>query len=130
MDVRWSAVLLGLVVDVLLTILIQSSVTWLDLTTFLSSSDLSPDLNRPPDLILFGLFLLATGIGGYVAGRLAHRSHTLNGFMVGVIGIIVGAFLSFGAPAPAPLFIVGQIVGCGLAALGGFLSTFSVVRSA
>jgi len=130
MEVRWSAVLLGLLVDFLLTILIQGSTTWLDLTTFLSSPDLSPDLNRPPDLILFVLFLLATGVGGYVAGRLAHRSHTLNGFMVGIVGIIVGTFLSFGAPPPAPLVIVGQMVGCGLAALGGFLSTFSVVRSA
>ncbi len=131
MEVRWSAVLLGLLVDSLLTILIQGSAVWLDLRTFLRSPDLSapPDLTWPPDLILFVLFLLATGIGGYVAGRLAHHAHTLNGLMVGVVGIILGALLSFGAPNPAPLFLLGQIVGCGLAAFGGFLSTFSVVHS-
>lgn len=130
MEVRWSAVLSGLLVDLLLSIFIRGIASWLALTTFLNTPDgiQPPDLTHTPDLILFGLLLLATGIGGYIAGRLARRSHVLNGFMVGVVGIVVTALLNIGAPAPDHLFIFGQIAGCGLGALGGYLSRFSFGR--
>lgn len=121
MDIRWSAVLIGWLLDFSLSLLIQFIVSGIgiEVTAFFES----PDLTRPSDLSLLTLLLLATGVGGYIAGRLARRSYTLNGFMVGIVGIIIAAFLSYGTPAPPRFFIVGQIAGCSLAALGGYVSS-------
>lgn len=120
MDVHWSAVLRGWLIDFLLSLIIQFSAIGLGLTSFFES----PDLSRPPDLVLLVLLLLSTGIGGYAAGRLARRAQIINGFMVGIIGVVIAAILNPGVSAVPRLFVFGQIAGCGLGAVGGYISRF------
>ena len=112
MNVRWMAVLTGFVVDYLISLLVSI----LAPPEFL----VAPDLSRPNDLILICLLLLSTGIGGYVAGRMARTNRVLNGFLVAVVGILLG---QLGGPAPR-VFVVASAISCLVAALGGFLSRY------
>jgi putative membrane protein (TIGR04086 family) len=112
MNVRWMAVLTGFLVDTLI-----SSI----LTLFASPEFFtSPDLTRPGDLILVILLVLSSGVGGYVAGRMAQADRWLNGLLVAVVGILIG---QVGPPLPR-MFIVASVAACLLAALGGFLSRY------
>ncbi|MCU0491115.1 MAG: TIGR04086 family membrane protein [Chloroflexaceae bacterium] len=119
MNIRWSVVLLGWLVDFSLSLLIQLAAILMSLTAFFEQ----PVLTRPADLILLVLLLLCTGIGGFIAGRLAQTDHAMHGLLVGVVGIIIGSMLNGGTATPL-FFIVSQIVGCGVGALGGYLSSF------
>lgn len=122
MNVRWSAVLLGWLVDFCLSLLVQFFAG----STFITLSQ-QPDLTRTADLVLLGLLLLSTGVGGYVAGRLARESQVLNGLMVGIIGILISAFLNGNSGMPR-IFVFSQLLACMLGALGGYLSQFPRVR--
>lgn len=116
MNVRWVAVLTGFVVDIGITTLLE----------LFANADFftSPDLTRPGDLFLLGLLVLSTGIGGYVAGRMARVDRWLNGLLVAIVGILIG---QLGPPLPR-VFIVGSVISCGMAALGGYLSRFPPQR--
>lgn len=113
MTVRWRAVLLGLLVDYLLTTVIQAFAR----PTFLPM----PDLTNQGDLIILLGSAVAIGIGGYVSGRIANADRVLNGIMVGVLDVLLTA-LSVGAMSRPVVYL--EALGCGLAALGGFLSQF------
>src|SRR5215470_4327190 len=80
MNIRWMAVLTGFVVDILLTFFITLLAP--------TSASAAPDLMQPPDFLLIGLGILATGVGGYVAARMAQTQRILHGFLVGVVGIL------------------------------------------
>jgi hypothetical protein len=118
MNVRWMAVLTGFLVD----ILISSVLSLFARPEFMTS----PDLTRPGDLILLGLLTLSTGIGGYVAGRIAQTDRPLNGLLVAIVGILVGQLIS----SPPRPFVIASVVACLLAALGGYLSRYPAQRQA
>jgi hypothetical protein len=117
MNVRWSAVITGFIVDYLLSTLMVAFTT----ADFL----VAPDLSRPGDLLLLCLLVLSTGVGGYVAGRLAQTDRTINGLLVAIVGILIGQLL--GPPAPRAI-IVASAVSCFVAAFGGFLSRYPPLR--
>lgn len=115
MNVRWVAVIIGFVVDVLVTLVLTALVypsvadTW------------TPDLSNPRDIAVIVIGILSTGVGGYVAGRVATSSRTMNGLLVAIVRILFGQLSS--TPLPKVL-VLASVVGCGAAALGGYLSRF------
>jgi hypothetical protein len=113
MNVRWVAVLTGFFVDFVISQLLG---LLLATPAFMTS----PDLTRPGDMILISLLTLTTGIGGYVAGRMAGSSRALNGLLVAVVGILLSQL----GPPPPRVFVVSSAIACGVAALGGYLSRF------
>jgi putative membrane protein (TIGR04086 family) len=116
MNVRWMAVFTGYLVDIFITLLIQ---------LFAGQSMLeNPDLTRTDHLVVIALLTLSTGIGGYVAGRMARTDRALNGFLVAIVGILLN---QLGGSLPRVL-VLASVVACGLAALGGFLSRFPAER--
>src|SRR4051794_33110599 len=115
MNIRWIAVLAGYVTDILVSSLV------LALAHPDSLFEQAPNLARPSDLILICVLTLSTGVGGYVAGRIAHTSRAINGLLVGVVGILFAQIgIANGQPFPR-VFVVASAVGCLLAAVGGFL---------
>ena len=117
MNVRWMAVFTGFLVDWFLSLLMM---------LFAPQAYLAgPDLTRPSDVLMIALLTLSTGIGGYIAGRIARVDRTLNGFLVAIVGILIG---QLGASLPRVL-ILASVVSFGLAALGGYLSRFPAERS-
>src|SRR5205085_12334437 len=70
MNVRWMAVLTGFVVDIAISALLSLLATPQFYT--------APNVAQPGDLLLIGLLALSTGIGGFVAGRMAGDSRTIN----------------------------------------------------
>jgi putative membrane protein (TIGR04086 family) len=112
MNVRWMAVLTGFLVDLLISQLVL---------VFASPQfATAPDPARPGDLALLCLLTLSTGVGGYIAGRMARVDRTLNGLLVAVVGVLFG---QLGPPLPR-VFVIASVVACLLAALGGFLSRY------
>src|SRR5262245_1331777 len=119
MKVAWKAVFIGYCVDYFLSLLLSLFVP--------ESFAQMPDMSRLDDLLLVGLFTFTTGIGGYVAGRIAGVDRVINGLLVGVVGILVAQLLRIlvGAEDAIPhVFVISNAVGCLLAALGGYLSRF------
>ena len=113
MNVRWMAVLTGFVVDIAISALLSLVASPQFFT--------APNLAQPGDLLLIGLLALSTGVGGFVAGRMAGESRTINGLLVAIIGILVN---QLGPPLPR-VFVISSLLACGLAALGGYLSRFA-----
>ncbi|HEU5099119.1 MAG TPA: TIGR04086 family membrane protein [Roseiflexaceae bacterium] len=112
MNVRWMAVLTGFVVDYAISAL---------LTLFVAPQFFAaPDPTSPGDLIMIALLTLSTGVGGFVAGRMAGSSRALNGLLVAIVGILLN---QLGPPLPRVL-VISSAIACGVAALGGYLSRF------
>ncbi len=112
MNVRWSAVMTGFLVDFLIGILLAPFISQ-DIFT-------SPDLTQPRVLFLLSLPVVLTTISGYVAGRMAKTSRVLNGLMVQIVIIL---FSQLGGPIPR-VAIVTYVAACIFAALGGYLSRY------
>lgn len=68
------------------------------------------------------LLVISTGVGGWLAGRLAKQEYVLHGVLVGGIGIITMLVESLFATAPPLVNIQLQLVAIGLGGLGGWLS--------
>jgi putative membrane protein (TIGR04086 family) len=116
MQIRWMAVLNGFIVDLM--------VTTISLLVFYPRAFSSTDPTIADDPIVIGLGLLCTAIGGYVAGRLAGIQRWLNGFMVGVVGIL-SVQIQLLASANATLTrtqVFALALGCVAGAVGGWLS--------
>jgi putative membrane protein (TIGR04086 family) len=112
MNVRWLAVITGFMVDTLITVLILS---------FAPESYFNgPDLSQPAHILIICLSALSTGVGGYVAGRMARTDRVMNGLLVAVVSILFGQLQG---PLPRILVIASAFT-CVLAALGGYLSRF------
>ena len=118
MNVRWTAVLTGFVVDYLISTLLF--VLFNPDPTFVSA----PDLRLPAHLLLLCLEVLSSGIGGYVAGRLAQRDRAMNGLLVAIVGILIN---QLGPPLPH-VFVIASVASCLVAALGGALSRYPPLR--
>jgi len=112
MNVRWMAVLTGFVVDIAISALLSLLAT----PQFYAA----PNLSQPGDLLLISLLALSTGIGGFVAGRMAGESRAINGLLVAIVGILIN---QLGPPLPR-VFVISSVIACGLAALGGYLSRY------
>lgn len=118
MNVRWTAVLTGFLVD-----------TTISLFLFLFASpdfSTSPDLTRLDHLVLLCLLTASTGVGGYVAGRMAQVDRALNGLLVAIVGILVNQLSPVGPPPR--VIVIATAISCLLAALGGFLSRYPPLR--
>jgi putative membrane protein (TIGR04086 family) len=123
MNIRWMAVLTGFLVDVLLTFFI-----FLFAPPTVSAGS---NPTQTPDLILMALGIVATGVGGYVAGRMAQIQRPLHGFLVGIVGILaIQLQLLAGGPTMTRIDIISLALGCLVGALGGLLSRFPTQRRA
>jgi putative membrane protein (TIGR04086 family) len=121
MNVRWMGVLIGFAVDFLISAIIGLFAS----PTFGET----PDITRPDDLALLILLTLSTGVGGYVAGRMAERDRALNGLLVGVVGILFAQLQLLGSDIVLPrIFVVQALAACLCGALGGYLARFPAVR--
>jgi putative membrane protein (TIGR04086 family) len=123
MNIRWMAVLTGFLVDVLLTFVIS----------LLAPPTVSAglDLTNRSDLILVGLGVVATGVGGYVAGRMAQALRPLHGLLVGIVTILSIQFQQLaGGPNLTRTDVIALALGCLAGALGGLLSRFPPQRRA
>lgn len=118
MDVRWSAVFFGWLVDFSLSLILQLGLSLLGFTAFFAA----PALANPLHLLLLAIFVLFTGVGGFIAGRLGGSSFALHGLLVGVTAILASMVLNPGIVAEPRAFVVGRAVGCAVAALGGYLA--------
>lgn len=116
MNVRWTAVLTGFVVDVFISLLLSPFVSE-DIFT-------SPDLTRPGDVILLALPIVLTIVSGYVAGRMAKSDRVLNGFLVQIVSIVFSSFIG----PMTRIQVIVYIISCAFAALGGYLSRFPAER--
>lgn len=123
MQIRWMAVWIGLIVDFVISGVIVL------LTSTMESYRSAPDLSRPDHLLLWGVLILSTGVGGFVAGRIATHDGPMHGLLVGVVGILIGQldvlFSRVSVPQP---FVIGSAIGCLAGALGGALSMLFVAR--
>jgi putative membrane protein (TIGR04086 family) len=123
MNIRWTAVLTGFLVYILLTFTISLFTP--------PTVSAGPDPTQTSDLILIVLGIIATGIGGYVAGRMAQAQRPLHGFLVGIVGILaIQLQLLAGGPTLSRTDVISLALGCLLGALGGLLSRFPVQRRA
>ncbi|HEX5690246.1 MAG TPA: TIGR04086 family membrane protein [Roseiflexaceae bacterium] len=121
MNIRWMAVLTGFVVDLVAT-------TLLFMIAFPQTIFTSQALDRNEPLAIF-LGLLATGIGGYVAGRMGPAQRWLHGFLVGVVGILmIEAQVLFGGEGLSRVDVFALAAGCIAGALGAILSRFPAER--
>jgi putative membrane protein (TIGR04086 family) len=117
MDVRWGAVFAGLMADYVISAIIQLLANVQE--DFIATAELS----RPEDVLYLGLFALSTGVGGYIAARIAGLRGPLHGLLVGVIGVLLGQVgLIASGMSPARPIVIGSVVGCLLGALGGALA--------
>lgn len=117
MPIRWMAVITGFVVDYVVTALLMIVVA--PEPAFFDA----PDLRLPAHLVFLILALLSTGVGGFVAARMASGRYELHGLLVGVVGILFAQFqILAGAPNPPKLFVIASAVGCAVGALGGLVA--------
>ena len=122
MNVRWMAVLTGFTVDIVATALLFA--------VAFPQSLFSADAAQSTSMLAIGLGILATGIGGYVAGRMAPMLRELHGLLVGVVGVLVVQLqLAFGAPQSLTRTdVIALALGCLAGTLGGLLSRFPPPR--
>lgn len=116
MNVRWTAVMTGFLVDFLIGFLLAPFISP-DLYT-------APDISQPSVVLMLGLPVVLTTISGYVAGRVAKTSRVLNGLLVQVVSIL---FSQLVGPLPRAL-VITYAIACIFAALGGYLSRFPAER--
>lgn len=109
---------MGWLTDFALRILLQVGV---GLSGF-GETLIATDPTKPSHLVVMGLLLLTTSVGGFVAGRIAEENQALNGMLVGVTGILAAAISNPGlVPVPRPIVITQAL--CLLSgALGGLIA--------
>ena len=123
MNIRWMAVLTGFLVNVLLTFFIFMFAP--------PTASARHDVTQTSDLILIVLGVTATGVGGYVAGRMAQTLRPLHGLLVGVVSILaIQLQLLSGGPTLSRTDVISLALACLVGALGGLLSRFPTQRRA
>ena len=115
--IGWLAILAGFIVDNLISELVGAI-----------GQSFDPMLAQGVTLastagIITSIFLvLSTGLGGWIAGRLAKREYVLHGTLVGGVEIILMLIMAVAGDAPSPLQIWLQFAAVLAGALGGYLS--------
>ena len=115
---NWLAVAFGWLVDFSLKLLVQLVVFWSGATAFYQQ----PDRSEPLHLVFLAVLLFATGLGGFVAARLAEEAFWLNGLLVGLFAILASAVANPRLLPVPHVFLYTQLIGCALAVLGGILA--------
>ncbi len=85
MTINWFGVLLGYVVDSLVTTLMLMLMPGDVATSYVAG----PQLSRPEHLLLFIGSAVSTGIGSYVAGRIGKADGAVHGALVWAVGIVM-----------------------------------------
>ncbi len=117
MTIHWRALVAGFTTACALNALILFAVA--SDTEFLRA----PSLARPEHAIYLALLTLATGIGGYVAGRMARADYLIHGLLVGILGVFYAQLhLISGGSAPPRMFVVASALACVIGALGGLVA--------
>lgn len=117
MTIHWRALVTGFTTACALNALILFAAA--PDTEFLRA----PSIARPEHAAYLILLTLATGIGGYVAGRMARTSYLLHGLLVGVIGVLYAQLhLMSGGSAPPRVFVVASAMACIMGALGALVA--------
>src|SRR5687767_11628913 len=94
--IRWLAILIGYLVDTV----ISTFITWV---AALFDPRLMTEItfSSYAGAVTAVLLVVSTGVGGWLAGRLAKQEYVLHGALVGGLGIILMLILSvFDAPPP------------------------------
>jgi putative membrane protein (TIGR04086 family) len=121
--IQWHAVLMGYVVDFLITLVIGGIGLALE-----PSIATGAYFSTPTGTVIGVLLALSVAVGGWIAGRIARTERFLHGFLVGGLGIImllVGGF--FDSPASLDSIVL-QFAATGLAGLAGQLSQWPAMR--
>ena len=124
-EVSLKAVFLGLVVDIVGTVVVGLVLGAL-LGMYLISQGVAPDelsaQLEDPGYIVPGLVvgLSVTVLGGFIAGRVAGRSEVLHGGLVGMLGVVLGFPLMVFYPEWYDAVSLITIIPCGM--LGGRLA--------
>ncbi len=113
----WLAVLLGYLVDQLISIIILGigqafDPQLTDGATFASTAGTVTSV----------LLVLSTGLGGWLAGRLAKQEYLLHGVLVGGITLVVMLVQSLFGKQWTGTIVVLQIIATLVGGLGGWLS--------
>ncbi len=119
----WLAVAAGFVADQLLSQLIASVGSLFDPAVAVGIT-----FNSAASIITAILLVVSTGIGGWIAGRLAKQEYVLHGVLVGGTGVLVMLLTAiFGQQWPLANIVL-QCVAIGLGGLGGWLSRWLPTR--
>lgn len=121
MTINWFGVLLGYVVDSLVTTLMLMLMPGDVATSYVAG----PQLSRPEHLLLFIGSAVSTGIGSYVAGRIGKADGAVHGALVWAVGIVMLQLelLGSGDGLPKVMVLAGALALL-LGVAGGWLSRF------
>lgn len=112
MNIRWMAVLTGVMVDQVIGLL---------LLALIPGGDMMQSIFSP--LLLTSIVM--TTVSGYVAGRLASEDRAMHGLLVQVVNILLAQL----SPPQPRAYVLALAAACGFAALGGYLSRFPAAPS-
>src|SRR5512139_446420 len=121
-DIKLKAVLAGAVLDNATTLFIMTFLAAALVSTGLSEDEVMSRMKSTNGLLL-GLVigLGCTGLGAYVAGRIAHQAERLHGVLVAVIGMVIAlVFREGGIPAWFDVLGFAAMLPAGLG--GGYLA--------
>jgi putative membrane protein (TIGR04086 family) len=116
--IMWLAIAIGYLVDYLVSLFIRAiSQTFDPLLGYQIS------FGSTAGIVTAVLLVLSTGLGGWVAGRLAKTEYVLHGVLVGGMGLIILLFTSLFGREPVPLLTtVLQCVAVIVGGIGGWAS--------
>ncbi|HWQ13873.1 MAG TPA: DUF3792 family protein [Roseiflexaceae bacterium] len=117
MNVRWMAVLTGFAVHALVTTL-AGVIAGPSVDSLLAA----PDPARPDHLLLLAASVLSTGLGGYVAARMAMLRPALHGLLVGVLNVLLAQLAALSGAGTPPALVLAGALSCLAGALGGLLA--------
>lgn len=115
--IKWLAVAAGFFTDILLSEIIRGIAS-----QFEPAILEGPSFGTSAAAVTAILLVLSTGVGGWVAGRLARYEHVLHGVLVGGTGIMLMLVAGLAGVAEPLTNVVLQCFAVGVGGLGGFLS--------
>jgi hypothetical protein len=117
-DIKFSAVIVGVILDNAGTLLLMTILAGALVLTGLSEDEVMSRMKSTNGLLL-GLILglCCTGLGGYFAGKMAGRAEVLHGVLVAVFGMVLAmVFREAGTPL---WFDIAGLAGMLAAGMGG-----------
>jgi putative membrane protein (TIGR04086 family) len=116
--INWLAVISGFLLDLLISTLVAGIAAQFDPEL---SNQIS--LSTTVGIVTFCLLVLSTGVGGWVAGRMARTEFVLHGVLVGGMGIFTLLIQSLYRGQAQPLSgILLQCMCVAAGGIGGWLS--------
>jgi putative membrane protein (TIGR04086 family) len=115
--INWLAVVAGYFTDLTLSLIIAYIGSQLG-----ANLERGITFNTSADTLTAILLVVSTGLGGWLAARLAKHEQVLHGVLVGGIGIMDMLIMSFFGERSPLATILLQVVAVGVGGLGGWLS--------